>query len=408
MDMDLAALTWSPAIPIEEVARCHFMESFIRGSHFDYLPKLCGTTLSDGPLLATINANACANFFRETGDPQLAIHAQKYYAQALRQTNTAMMSIDKAVLDSTLASILLLGLYDTLTQTKRSSPESFVAHNNGAAALLKIRGKEQFDNEMGCKIYSHVSMNLRVSCAQRETPLPLDFLELQNEILDRLDEKDPMTGFFFIIDGFARLRQVARAEYAAGELTTATIDDALRYDQALVTLIETTPPALGYKKITIPGTEEGVLGNTYHEYRDHRLAQRWNALRMMRLLFNEHIYGHMARIVSPTVDPDNVKLSTTSYLLQELARRNVEEMAREICASVPQFCKLNQYGILPVTPAAFLLWPLAIAGQNELSPPEIHEYAIDRLRFMGTEARLPQGVWAAEMLEDNKKDMEDW
>jgi len=399
-------MTWSPAFPIEEVARCHFMESFIRGSHFDYLPQLCGTTLSDGPLLATINANACANLFREIGDQQLLVQAQKYYTQALHQTNTAMMTQEKAVLDSTLASVLLLGLYDTLTQTKRYTPESFTAHNNGAAALLKMRGKGQVDTELGRKIYGQVSMNLRVSCAQRETTLPKDFLDLEEELLPVLEETDPMIHFFFIIDGFSQLRQAARVEIDSGCLTTSTIDRALRFDQQLTDIMETTPVVLRYKEIKIPGPEKIVLGNIYHEYRDHRLAQRWNALRMMRLLFNEHIHLHMSRIIS--VDPNNIQPSTTSYLLQELARRNVEEMAREICASVPQFCKRDANGILPVTPAAFLLWPLAIAGQNEFSPPEVHAYAIERLRFLGEEARLPQGVWAAEMLEDKKQHMEDW
>jgi hypothetical protein len=64
-------------------------------------------------------------------------------------------------------------------------------------------------------------------------------------------------------------------------------------------------------------------------------------------------------------------------------------------------------GLLAVTATLFLLWPLSFAGHTQFSPPDVRAYVIDRLRFLGKEARLPQGIWAADMIEEGKV-MEDW
>jgi hypothetical protein len=127
---------------------------------------------------------------------------------------------------------------------------------------------------------------------------------------------------------------------------------------------------------------------------------------MMRLILNEHIWQHMARLTT-TNNTIEASSSTASFLLQGIATRNVEDLARQICASVPQFCKPLPNGLLAVTPTLFLVWPLAIAGHSPLSPPDVRAYAIDRLRFLGSEARIPQCIWAAEIIENNQ-DMEDW
>jgi hypothetical protein len=123
---------------------------------------------------------------------------------------------------------------------------------------------------------------------------------------------------------------------------------------------------------------------------------------MIRVILNEHVHEHMSHMVAS----DN-KSTTTSFLLQQLASRNVEDMARQICASVPQFTKPGLNGLLAVTPTLFLLWPLSIAGNSRLSPPDVRSYVVDRLRFLGREARLPQSAWAADMIQEGKP-MEDW
>jgi hypothetical protein len=401
----LVLSNWTPSLPIEDIATAYFIDTYIRDSHFDYIPIVYGASSLGSPLSSAVNANACANLHRETGDPALLKRAQRHYVQALTQTSSIINSPDQAALDSTIASVLLLGLYEALTQGYRKCPDSFIAHNHGAAALLKLRGESQFSTPIGKRIFAQVSLNMRLNCTDRNVELPADFLEIDKLASAYYGKDEFLPQFLPILDEFNHLRVVVFNEIQTRHMTKATADAALLLDQLLSSVMEGFPDRFKFEIIELNHPIEGILGRSYHKYADHRIAQRWNAVRMMRLVLNELIWEHM-NLMAAGSNTEGTS-STTSFLLQEIASRNVESLARQICASVPQFCRPCPNGLLPVTPTLFLLWPLTYAGHSRLSPPDVRVYAIYTLRFLGRETRLPQATWAADMIEENKE-MEDW
>jgi hypothetical protein len=395
----------NPTVSSEQYAITYFLDTYISGSHFDYVPQVYATARLESPFSAALHANACAHLSRETRDALLSAKAQQYYLNALAQTHAAIRSPEEAVLDSTIASVLLLGLYETLTQGHRRCPKSFIAHNNGAAALLKLRGETQFSTNLGKRIYTQVSLNMRVTCIDRNVELPRDFVVIDKLAVAHFGEDDFLTRFLPILDGFNNLRIAAAEEVERSDITDVTIEKALKLDQVLTEVMHKLSDRLKFETIGLDHDDGTVLDGSYHKYSDHRAAQRWNAVRMIRLVLNEHIWEHISRMEPST--SSRARCTTSMFLLQELASRNVEDMARQICASVPQFGKKGPNGLWLITPVLFLLWPLAVAGNSRLTPPIVRAYIVDRLRYIGREAQLVQSTWAADMIQEGKM-MEDW
>ncbi|RDI77243.1 hypothetical protein Vi05172_g12791 [Venturia inaequalis] len=403
---DLAsAISKTLTLPIEEIATSHFFSTYVPDGHFHYLPQLYSDIGPGSSLFPVVHAVAIANLSREMRAPELQAEAQFQYARALAATNCALACPQQAVEDSTLASVLLLSLFETMTQQYRQMPSSWSSHIEGATALLKMRGLEQFDSKLGSQLYIQVSSSIRISSAQRCTRVPADFLDFNEMALPFLDANNPTLRVSLLVDAFARFREaVANKNFGDSGFI---IDTALQLDQSVLMLLSTLPDGCDYEVIHLAKSEPGVFEGITHKYRDHRVAQLWNSLRMIRIFLNEAAHREISALIGADYESYGLDVPTEWILLQEMCARNAQRIASDICASVPQFTKLSPGQPLAVATAAFLLWPLSAAGESYLSPEPLRLYAIDRLKFLGREARLPQALWAAQMLEEHEK-LEDW
>jgi hypothetical protein len=391
--------------PIEQIATSHFFSTYVPNGHFHYLPQLYSDITPDSALFSVVHAVAIANLSRELRAPELHAEAQVQYAHALAATNYALTCPKLAIQDSTLASILLLSLFETMMQQYRQMSSSWNRHIEGATALLKMRGLEQFQSKLGSQLYIQVSSNIRISSAQMSTRVSADFLGFNELAMPFLDANNPTLRISLIVDAFAKLREVIANKQA--EDSGFIINSALQLDQNVLLLLSTLPDGCDYEVIHVAKSEPGVFDGVTHRYRDHRVAQLWNSLRMIRIFLNEAVHREVSAKMGADYESYGSEVPTEWILLQEMTARNSQQIASDICASVPQFTKLSAGQPLAVTSAAFLLWPLSAAGESYLSPEPLRRYTIDRLKFLGREARLPQALWAAQMLEESRK-LEDW
>lgn len=400
-----AAITKTLTLPIEQIATSHFFSTYVPHGHFHYLPQLYSDMDPTSSLFPVVHAVAIANLSREMRAPELQVEAQSHYACALAATNRALACPNMAVQDSTLASVLLLSLFETMTQQYRQMPSSWCSHVEGATALLKMRGVEQFRSKLGSQLYIQVSSNIRISSAQRRTRVSADFLEFNEMAMPFLDANNPTLRVSLIVDAFAKLREAIVNKHI--EDSNFIIDSALQLDQNVLMLLSTLPDGFDYEVIHVAKSEPGVFEGVTHRYRDHRVAQLWNSLRMIRIFLNEAAHREISALIGADYESYGLEVPADWILLQEMCARNAQRIAADICASVPQFTKLSPGQPLAVATAAFLLWPLSAAGESYLSPEPLRLYTIDRLKFLGQEARLPQALWAAQMLEESEK-LEDW
>jgi hypothetical protein len=154
----------------------------------------------------------------------------------------------------------------------------------------------------------------------------------------------------------------------------------------------------------------------YESYVDRNVTQARNVLRSLRILLNESL---IELYLASTAD-ENFLMST------EMAYYNIEMLASEICASVPQFIdcdgparkKLSAVETSkipkdhPHTPNHVLdcyklLFPLYITGQSKFGPSAVRPWAIKQLHHISGHFCIRNAKIVARIL-DFKRDANPW
>lgn len=384
--------------PVGDIAKAFFLTTYIIGSHFDWLPILCSSAVSGGALMASLQAVSLASLSQELRRPELMESARKHYIRAIRTTNTALVSPEKALLDDTLASVTVLSLFETLAydgeDDGEESTDNWANHVNGSVELLKRRGMRQFQSAIGVTLFKQIASNIRVYCVQRKLRVSTEFRSLCSVAEPFLDTEDPVWRFSAIVEAFTDIRAGIRSR----EITDpfAIICLAKKLDDEALALTASMPTSWQYDVVQTNREDAGIFGGEYHIYKDHRIAQLWNSIRMTRLLLHEIIHSQAA-------SASEGNSASLCDLLQDHSAGIGAQVATEICLSVGQFT-----GSLPCISAMFsptvasgcaLIWPLCVVGASSLSSRPLCAFAVDRLRWIGKELNIPQAVEAAKGLE---------
>ena len=115
--------------------------------NFDVTDDLCTQTSTGEHLLASMSAVGLASFSHSVHAPELMVRARREYVSALRLTNSALRSPTEVKKDSTLFSVMILSIFERVTGNTERSLAAWAEHVNGAAALVKLRGKDQFKTQ---------------------------------------------------------------------------------------------------------------------------------------------------------------------------------------------------------------------------------------------------------------------
>jgi Fungal specific transcription factor domain len=389
--------------PIEDIGFSFLLSSYIADSHFEYLPTLSKVATSDGPLTACARAVGLASISHDMRRPEVMEKARHQYSQALSITNKALQSPKKALLDETLAAVMLLSLFELVSHQDQESSNKWASHINGALSLLVLRGSTQFKSTMGMLMFTQISSNIRVNCVQRRLRMPPDLLFLMSQASPVVDAANPnmrFGGFAAIVDAFTNLR----ADIEDGHITepASIIRTAREVDERARVLASNLPAACLYDIVDLSTNDAAVFDKKYHIYKDHRVAQQWNTIRMTRLLLHEIIYDNLIRPELPSY------LSLCNHFTQ-----SARHMASEILASVPQFTEFSPMGnplfSATIASSCFLIWPLELVASSPLSTTSMRVYAIGRLRYMGVEMKVRQALEVVEKLEQGSRSQsQDW
>ena len=133
----------------------------------------------EGPLLSETNCELVMSIYRNNPEsaafhaieavglaglsnvfrvPQLRVEARQRYGQALVGTNALLSDTAKATSDLTAMSVILLAQFERMIV--ESWDQYSRAHLEGASALLKLRGQQQFERESGIRTYFALRMQI--------------------------------------------------------------------------------------------------------------------------------------------------------------------------------------------------------------------------------------------------------
>jgi hypothetical protein len=154
------ALIPALAVPLETRADCHFVANFVliprQGStrgFLDFLLPMLKSESSNSHLQRAFNACSLALLNNCSGARnQYADKALNEYTEAIKGTNTALRDPETQKADTTLAAVLMLGLFENLTE-KQLGMSAWGSHTEGAIQLVKQRGRKQLRTRTGLLLF---------------------------------------------------------------------------------------------------------------------------------------------------------------------------------------------------------------------------------------------------------------
>jgi len=149
---------------LEDIATGYFVSNFVfRGENetagpgrFDYLGEIYRDHYKDEGLISSMRAVGFASYAHASKSTSLMHKARYQYTQAIQHTNKALKNPDAAKKDTTLISILVLGIFETITGGQQRSLKDWAQHINGAAAVISLRGKDQIQSVAGRRMLFQV------------------------------------------------------------------------------------------------------------------------------------------------------------------------------------------------------------------------------------------------------------
>lgn len=149
-----------PQLPVETIAPCYFHFNFIAAPHqriikgFNEYLALITSDRSQFPHFEFVfDACAMATLSQQAADGrQLRAKALESYTKALAATSTALWDPSKTLQDATLASVLLLGLFENITAAS-SSLMAWSSHIEAAVRIVKARGQKQLRTKIGSDMF---------------------------------------------------------------------------------------------------------------------------------------------------------------------------------------------------------------------------------------------------------------
>ncbi|KUI60551.1 White-opaque regulator 1 [Cytospora mali] len=337
----LAPLSYSLSPSFQERGVNLFFTRYISVSEnlahhrYDFILDLWQPNTSDpnhDGVLAGITAVGLVGVAEMSRSGEVLEAARKSYGKALRLTNDALRDPGEAVKDTTLLSVMLLGLFEMIGGSRARGIESWQKHLNGAAALARLRGVEQFRTPAGVRLLFMLAQNTMISCIQNELPMPEDLIEMRKQVGSMLQDRDPGFEVCSAIYKILQLRHdikqgsVTDMEEMLDEFTGAESD----FERAILLI----PKAWQYRRCRLAQQPRpGFYNDVYHVYPDLRIARMWNGLRTLRLLVLETMLEELRKRYLHTPVGLVPKRHQREY---QKAKFKMERIALAVLASVPQ------------------------------------------------------------------------
>ncbi|RDW79460.1 hypothetical protein BP6252_04098 [Coleophoma cylindrospora] len=423
--------TYELSPTINEIAGAYFNKNYeLRsiGSSFDFydydtVDTLCDPGNMEDHLTASINAVGLASFALSIRSKDVMKQAMNDYVVALRLTNKALNSPSQVKEDSTLFSVMVLSIFETITGSNENSFAAWSEHINGAAALLKLRGPEQFKNHAGRRMFLQITSNLMISCVQRNTPMPKYITDLRKEAARYVETTNPAWRLSEVIIDCTNFRAAIKNGDDGHRDPREIVMRALEIDREFTDVFVGLPESWQYTTVYTDANPDKVWNSNFHAYSNSWVAHIWNAMRTCRVLLHEAIHFQLRKVENhnPPLfsEHERVRLyrNSTTTLIQ---------LRSDILASIPQHTGSNldeddwpghaplqtspetprqapprEESILRGTRGYFILWPLYLVGSMDLSTDAIRAWVSNRLSCIADETGILQASVLAKFVGRN-------
>lgn len=377
---------------VDDLGINYFFRHFVVGDRsnargcLNYVPSVYHADGAQSTLVASMAAVGLVALANSTQRPELASHARVKYLQAIHLVSAALASPVECVKDSTLMSVISLGVFEHV-----SAYESFARHVQGAAALVIARGKSQFSSPVGILMFNQVRTDLVLASFRTDQPIPEKILQLQEEAVDHKCTSTSWWRMGVLGTRCTKLLIATKKNYYAGRRSWFEMLDettVLEQDfESLVPVLEIQEP---YTIIRVSDGDPNIIKNgLYHFYKDSWAIRLWTNQRTLQMVTCEIKYYILTMILSKKISPD-LREHTKMEVRRTL--HTLSKLGDEILAIVPQALEFissesldpcPSIGLTSVSGGYMLVWGLFMAGKSASTKSETRKWIIRLLQDIG-------------------------
>ncbi|KAG8528500.1 uncharacterized protein KY384_007418 [Bacidia gigantensis] len=381
------------AISLKARANSAFFTYYVSGfsQSYDVLEPLLLESSANSILRKTVDAVSLAFFSTRFCSSQGMRNARAEYISALSLLNATLQTAGGATSDSALVSIILLDLFEKITDLRPRSTGSWMMHVNGALAVVKIRGLPQLESKSGLRISSRIFQNSLISCIAANAAIPLGLVELRAHLERFVNPTDPKWLMSGLCVEYANLQSVIQSE----SLTSAEVARLLvKLDLKFVDLEKYTS-SIWDQKPSFPRQQTHLTLEDYcHVYPDHVLTQQRNGTRIIRILLND--------LLRKMMPPPPISDLDTNYA----TAGTIDSLAEEICISATQ-ASLGAGGShasdIDRIRCFTLIFPLYVAGTFASSTSGVKPLVLKQLSSLSDVMGLQHAAMIADVLRKGRK-----
>ncbi|KAG9240231.1 hypothetical protein BJ878DRAFT_546471 [Calycina marina] len=327
----------------QEQALCFFFNNYIfpirdplaRRGFLEYLAPFYMSSTPGSPLNTSTMAVATCMMSSRMGKPPDAPFTRSFYTRAVSSLSQMILQQRDCTSDDFIIAVMLLQLYEATTGQlrKRTSTNQPHPHLDGALALIRHRGPENFTNSISRSILLYVRGQLVENSLRNAVSVPIDVQGWGNIVSE--NEQIPV----FRLDGI----NLELANLQASALSAIRYQHPHRSNQ----LMELNREAIDIERQLFKWSQSiPAIWDPIRIYRHQGVAPGLQLYQdhcdTYQTLFLSTLWN---RLRSSYIDVKNIMLlclaelppALTNLATQNACRESIQQIADDICAGVPFF-----------------------------------------------------------------------
>lgn len=267
----------------------------------------------------SIDAASLAFLSHHMESPSALNLGRRKYVSALRKTNKVLQNPKPSQRISILEASLVLDLFEKITGPKSNDVMAQRAHVDGALALVRLRGLQEFTDLGGLKALTRLCLNAVVISITAGQRVPSEIVRIRNHASQYFDVSHPkwrLTGITLKVTDLV-------SDITHGYLTREMkIQRCVELERELEVIDREAPPKWSYERIYVDDEDDHTTLDGFYDVYPSRLeTQMWNVLRFIRII--------LCDIIIESCRSEDEELNKQTY-------RTTALLVQEVCATVPQ------------------------------------------------------------------------
>jgi hypothetical protein len=391
-------LTAGLSLSHDDIGVNYFLHNFVIGHHPSsrgYLNYISTANAGDGyhpTLMASMAAVGLVTLANITRHPEMAKHARAKYSEAINQVNIGLASPTESLKDSTLMSVISLGLFEHI-----SDFASWVRHVQGAAALIAARGKNQFCTSAAFLMFNQVRADMVAVCIHGDQPFPEELHELQEEATKHVDPTSVFWSLGVVATRCTDLFKLVKMKRGDATRWPGLLEQASTLQvelQHIFDILSTKSPYASYPARSGSDLEVFYRGR-FDLYSNIWAIRIWNGVRILQIKICDsirYIINHLLatrEVEAASLKPQlELKLKDTLELLSKLGGDVIASVPQALGSVSPASDEMSSPiydGSSPISGVAgyMMTWSLYTAGKSSVMEREARRWIIRRLQDFG-------------------------